>query len=207
MTIKRKRSLCAFSSPVGGFAASLPQGIPETPLRLPLYFPQSKLNEATSSETFRHWKVQDDAGAAHLNSRTRKRYRDNRPESEQVYATTITKLFGAQKEHPNASPIQSRDQPIRQQPPAQSSTLHYFWRLPSSATTSLRRNSPDSQSAFEPNSAACEDCDDSLRSADAMDLDDTLIQEETACYTCGKNVCDLCAVSADQRRCLNCATC
>jgi hypothetical protein len=53
---------------------------------------------------------------AHLNSRTRKRLRDNRPDEETIYQTTLSKLYAAQKH--DAQP-ENQDHPT---PPAPSPT-------------------------------------------------------------------------------------
>lgn len=55
-------------------------------------------------------------------------------------------------------------------------------------------------------SSICDDCDRPLSSADAMDIDDAALETDSMCGTCGKHVCDNCAVLANQRQCLDCAT-
>ncbi|KAF1355515.1 hypothetical protein BDV97DRAFT_288731 [Delphinella strobiligena] len=180
--------------------------------RLPLFFPQSKPHDPSRSEPYRDWKLQVETESPHLNSRTRKRYRDNRPDEEQVHgmsiASTMTKLFDAQREHPDAAPILSQSIPVRQQQVSQKSTLHSFWQLPKHSTVMTPH--AESMHVLPGRSHSlglvCDDCDRTLISPDAMDIDEAMFEEETACRACGKHVCDTCAVAGNQRKCLECAT-
>lgn len=225
VALKRKRSSAAFSSPGDMMTSSFPQWN-DGSSRLPLFFPQSKPLDPMRSEPSRDWKVQAETESPHLNSRTRKRYRDNRPNEEQVHgmclryaindrrlicrtaASTMNKLLNAQREHPDAAPILSQPTPVRQQHALQKSTLHSFWQLPKHSTAITphveRMHVLPSQS--HPSALVCDDCDRALTSPDAMDIDDAMSEEETACTACGKHVCDTCAVAGDERKCLECAT-
>lgn len=88
MAMKRKRSCAAFSSSADNIAPSFCQWS-DSPLRLPLYFPQSKLIDVSRVDISRDWKIQHEIESPHLNSRTRKRYRDNRPDEEQIYGMSF----------------------------------------------------------------------------------------------------------------------
>jgi hypothetical protein len=52
----------------------------------------------------------------------------------------------------------------------------------------------------------CEDCDTSLRSEGAMEVDDSSFRNELACRHCCRMICDGCALVRDARICLSCAT-
>jgi hypothetical protein len=88
---------------------------------------------------------------SHLNTRTQKRHRDNRPQQAQIHASTVQKLFQAQRKNPHAEPLLSQDLQLlqyqshlqqqqeeqtssninsNQYAPMQKSTLHSFWQLP-----------------------------------------------------------------------------
>ncbi|THY77687.1 hypothetical protein D6C93_10248 [Aureobasidium pullulans] len=134
MSTKRKRSGSLFVAPTID-ASSTP--FLSSPVRLPEFFVQNKTLGPQSSPF--SWKQQSspntsqDEGQQQLNSRTRKRYRDGRPEEAEIHASTVEKLFSAQKAHPHASPMLSQSdlQPqFQPQDTPQRSTLHSFWHLP-----------------------------------------------------------------------------
>lgn len=148
------------------------------------------------------------AGDNHLNLRTRKRVRDNRPDMEVIHQNTLAKLFEAQR---NPERLSSSNAPggigistASSQTPAQRN-LHSFFRIPQSQLPK-----PESQ-VFEQRMDACEDCGNSLvdtsgagpSEIDMMDTGDT--DSIFACQTCHRNVCDMCSVRADRRLCLECA--
>lgn len=58
----------------------------------------------------------------------------------------------------------------------------------------------------EPSHARCEDCDRRIQVEDAMDLDDSIVGQESRCQTCLRQVCDMCAVLGVRRVCLQCAS-
>lgn len=62
---------------------------------------------------------------------------------------------------------------------------------------------PESNNAH---SVSCEDCEQPISIEDAMEIDAGAIENNTACFTCGKHVCNMCAVQAHVRSCLGCAT-
>ncbi|KAF5015183.1 hypothetical protein F66182_13577, partial [Fusarium sp. NRRL 66182] len=76
----------------------------------------------------------------HMNSRTRKRVRDNRPDQQTVYANTLRMLFQAQKE-PIVSPPSDEHSPSAEPPsepealdPRQQTLLKFFRLTPSSSS-------------------------------------------------------------------------
>ncbi|KAI5206355.1 hypothetical protein E4T39_02462 [Aureobasidium subglaciale] len=206
MSIKRKRSTGSlFTASV--FEAS-PTPFSSSPYRLPEFFVQSKTNEQSSPL---NWKPSlsaigsdDTQRAQDLNSRTRKRHRDGRPEEAEIHASTVEKLFSAQKEHSHASPLPSQQSQFRQDQhlpnteAPQRSTLHSFWHLPQNTQqphAGMSRQPPPQEVL------TCDGCDNVLvpeYGMDTLDLD-------TACASCGKHVCNTCAVAADMRLCLDCA--
>ncbi|GAM40516.1 hypothetical protein TCE0_039r12922 [Talaromyces pinophilus] len=79
----------------------------------------------------------------HLNSRTRKRVRDNRPDQQTVYANTLRMLFQAQKEPIVSAP--SEEQSPSVEPPSepealdprQQTLLKFFRPTPSSSSKQI----------------------------------------------------------------------
>lgn len=224
MAFKRKRSdseALSFSSPLSD-SSSVSTLSAEA---LPFFFQQSKPVESLYAKPSWAWPTYQDDRSCGLNSRTRKRHRDDRPDENAVHgmscwlgsaicmnslaevcrvaASTIGKLFDAQRLHPNASPVFSNDSHAVEHPPQpQQNTLHSFWHInapPMSAPMSM--DSP----ANTASDMQCADCDGSLRSDDAMDVDGEMLARETACQSCGRYVCDTCAVLGNQRTCLGCA--
>jgi hypothetical protein len=114
-------------------------------------------------------------------------------------ATTIHRLFEAQKELPQASPVPSQLPSIPQPTRSQRSTLHSFWSIshPPAAV-------PPPNHAADGARMSCEDCDRALQPVDAMDLDESTLDSETQCTGCRRRICDACAVLGDERICLAC---
>jgi len=182
-----------------------------------------------------------------FSSRTRKRHRDNRPSESDVHRMhptflsaqsstlipstehTLSLLFSAQQnpqsQH-SSPPIFQSQPPVEFLPSSihtsQQSSLHSFWRIPSSG----RQSSPSSNSSSSTNTpniapvmdtfqaTNCEDCDAALNPADngdAMDVDMMIDLDipggNHACTSCGKQVCHSCSVSnlGAERKCLHCA--
>ncbi|KAI9051841.1 hypothetical protein LZ554_004102 [Drepanopeziza brunnea f. sp. 'monogermtubi'] len=157
-------------------------------------------------------------------SRTRKRYRDNRPAESEVHQHTLSLLFSAQQRPPQSSlptsfrPSSHAQKPVSAVPssqPSQQASLHSFWHGPMTAS-STRHSSPSSTYSASPVTTPgvspgvksmfpatnCEDCDASLGASndlDAMDVDvmdmDIGMVESHACTACGKYVCHGCSVS------------
>jgi len=89
MSMKRKRSTGSlFQSAT--LEASSPTPFASSPIRLPNFFVQSKTHDPQSSpftpKSYHHESSQHEENTSHtLNSRTRKRYRDARPEESQIH--------------------------------------------------------------------------------------------------------------------------
>ncbi|KZF24182.1 hypothetical protein L228DRAFT_281285 [Xylona heveae TC161] len=144
---------------------------------------------AAATDGLRMNYAMDYSGARDLNSRTRKRFRDNRPHENVVHENTLQKLFAAQQhqpphhhhhhhtaEHqmppessiPQPQPCQSsHNQHVvgRRKSPLQSS-LHAFWSLPQARTTSSMVENPFRGPAAgfirDLDTSRCEDCDAEL---------------------------------------------
>ncbi|KAH8588675.1 hypothetical protein B0O99DRAFT_355245 [Bisporella sp. PMI_857] len=167
-----------------------------------------------------------------FSSRTRKRYRDNRPTESDIHQHTLSLLFSAQQS------TQSQSQPLhlfRQQAPVsslptlaeskpQQASLHSFWAIPnarqlspaSTYSTSSFSSTPtgsDNMMTQILETSNCEDCDASLNAeedsmdVDMIDIDVSANGGNHACSSCGKQVCRNCAVSnlGAERKCLGCA--
>ena len=236
MALKRKRSTPFISSPVSDISTTTIGSSDET-AAIPFFYQQQKpispLPLQQQKPTW-SWPIYDDTPSTQLlNSRTRKRHRDDRPDEQQIHGTscwlgtiiqtstladtcrvaasTIQRLYDAQRKHPEASPIpshQSITAIMHQQPQSQpqSSTLHSFWRLP--PTSTCVSQPMQIETASQPPTSEllqCEDCDRSLRIADAMDIDESITEQESMCAMCRRHVCDGCAVLWDERICLGCA--
>lgn len=146
-------------------------------------------------------------------------------------AATLKSLFDAQRHHKNASPgvLPTTITPVQQSHqshlasdvyPPQKSTLHAFWQLPRQQheqqhhRQDIRPGGIATAGRDNRTQMSCQDCDAILLSAspslsssissDAMDIDETFLEQETACTVCGRNVCNLCAVVMDRRVCLGC---
>jgi len=232
MSLKRKRSSVTISPAVSATDGHSNPYDPSTIAYggIPAYYPLSKSISPYQSESpfLKPWSLRsgDDGTSTHLNSRTRKRHRDGRPDEEEVYASTISKLFEAQRHHPDASPMLSTANHInvdmgaatyedsahscapqersgqRQKPV----TLHSFWDIPRQVEHSNQamENRSGDLDMRGTQGTCCDDCDRPLP-APGTAVDSLTNDEETMCMSCGKNVCDLCAVRADERRCLECA--
>ncbi|KAF1990347.1 hypothetical protein K402DRAFT_324924 [Aulographum hederae CBS 113979] len=163
-------------------------------------------NRHTLENAMWNWKPKAYASSGSgLNSRTMKRVRDNRPDASIIHQLTISKLFNAQKQHPDASPIQSQERltGYREQAP-QRSTLHAFWQLPQPPSL-LNPVFFQPQSSTLVEMARCDDCERPIGTNDSMSMDlDDGPDNEYGCRACGKRVCDICAVAGDERRCLSC---
>ncbi|KAI9810042.1 MAG: hypothetical protein M1827_006740 [Pycnora praestabilis] len=213
MAHKRKRSSSlSFASPQSNSSNASTSAIDERcSSSSPTPLPQPFFTQAADAFLNKTW----DDRSRHLSSRTRKRFRDNRPSEEIVYENTLQKLFFAR---PSASPIPSHPHSpqslaapsLSQKPPPPQSSLHAFWSLPRPQpppTTTV--HTPRISSPMQVSDHHCEDCDTPLLplddGIDAMDVDG-LSGDAQMCGSCGKRVCDTCAVLGDERTCLECAT-
>ena len=241
MALKRKRSTPNFSSPFSDNTSS-DSGRSSSPL--PFFYAQSKPIEPlyqkatwsfptySSSDNYEH----DHRPTRHLlNSRTRKRHRDNRPDELSIHgaskslqwigavicmstladvcrcaASTISRLYEAQRQHPNAEPMPSQTNAASlksEHATNQRSTLHSFWNIGSAPTPVPLPVAFDSgPRSMISSDMRCEDCDGALRQDDAMELDDGAVEQESECYMCRRRVCDRCAVLGHERTCLGCAS-
>ncbi|KAI8281149.1 hypothetical protein K4K59_008339 [Colletotrichum sp. SAR11_240] len=120
------------------------------------------------------------ATPSHLDSRTRKRFRDNRPSQEEVHKRTLNMLYSAQQQDQHMeteSSLSPAPVPAVTARNTQKS-LHSFWNIKSAQPPVPRTASPPvHQRALSPTS--CEDCGAGLGSADAdgMDIDGPLQHE------------------------------
>ncbi|KAL2038354.1 hypothetical protein N7G274_009003 [Stereocaulon virgatum] len=200
MSLKRKRSTSAISPSTSSTAT--------TSSRDPSSSPSPDIsmlgNASVSPPPVHH----PESTSSHLHSRTRKRFRDNRPDESTIHETTYNKLFAAARSPPplsySISPSTSIS-PARPQPPQRQHSLHNFWSLPSSAP------SVSHPMTIVPSSGAtCEDCEASLDVdvfMGGMDDEDAK-GAEFGCQSCGKRVCGMCAVVevGVGRECLHCRT-
>ena len=161
----------------------------------------------------------------HINHRTRKRVRDNRPDLDAIHQSTLTKLFNAQKQHQNFLPdlhptktVSAQDYSTSQSTPelmepAQRS-LHSFFNIG-------QRRGPVKLPSLGPQQTGitfslCEDCGNDLEhwashqsnDSQMMEIDQRHqphLDDNHECAICNRNVCDMCAVRGDRRVCLECA--
>lgn len=125
-------------------------------------------------------------------------------------ASTMQRLFDAQRKHPMASPLPSHQnaQAAVQHEQSQRSTLHKFWSLPPSHGSTVQPMSMQVEQTVAlgiGTDLRCEDCDRSLRDDDKMDLDESAFEEDMGCIACHRHVCGACAILGDERICLSCA--
>ncbi|KAK0724732.1 hypothetical protein B0H67DRAFT_481475 [Lasiosphaeris hirsuta] len=161
---------------------------------------------------------------SHLHSRTMKRFRDNRPSDEEVHQRTLSMLYSAQQHHQRPEQAHTQQQSevapttpfdaqaqAQIQPDSQQRSLHSFWRLPVTASTSATSSAAPSPLIIRQQdaSASCEDCGAELeRDTSAMVVEcEGMGIEEHSCGACGKSVCFSCSISnlGKHRRCLVCA--
>ncbi|KAF2000261.1 hypothetical protein P154DRAFT_522734 [Amniculicola lignicola CBS 123094] len=218
MGFKRKRAADDSPASVSSFSPSTPEAQSPTPLP----HDHDSAMDLTISSRFSfspsRWGFPSSRlGSSDLGSRTRKRFRDNRPEERVIHETTIQKLFNAQRTHPHAEPILSSPHPqysTQPAPPVQKSTLHSFWKLPTPPVQAPLFQAQQQPQQHVWNGPRCEDCDVQLRGdGDGMDVDMDVDMDmgggatsQFGCNDCGKNVCGTCAVVSMTRHCLSCAT-
>ncbi|KAF2723948.1 hypothetical protein K431DRAFT_282642 [Polychaeton citri CBS 116435] len=232
MALKRKRSSPSFSPPHSNSSSS---DASSTTSSMPRWYHQSKpVDSLRQKPTWSFPTYEDSDPSSHLNatpsshlgSRTRKRHRDDRPEEAAVYASTLNRLYEAQRKHLDAQapvshpPPPSSNSAMQQQhqyshvtsPSSQQrSTLHSFWQLPASQPIAKSKGHDVMQIDSVMGSASslesrCEGCDGALKGEDSMDVDDRVLDVDTQCQGCGRHVCDSCSITAEQRVCLGCAS-
>ncbi|KAF2440314.1 hypothetical protein P171DRAFT_394657 [Karstenula rhodostoma CBS 690.94] len=211
MGFKRKRSVDESPVSVSSFAGfATPDAQSPTPLPNG-YSGMMNLDAPTSRGTGWDFSNLGRIKSGDWGLRTRKRFRDNRPDEHIIHETTINKLFSAQRTQPHAEPILSDTLPAQQEPVVQKpqkSTLHAFWNIPAPL---VQPPIAQMQPPREADAPRCEDCD-TLLEKDAndmdvdMDIDGPFERCSLACSDCGRNVCGQCAVVTNARHCLQCAT-
>jgi len=162
----------------------------------------------------------------HINFRTKKRVRDNRPDLDAIHQNTLAKLFNAQRQQVSllsdahsAGTGDVHDQVMNHSPtesaePAQRS-LHSFFNV-GQRQGSAKQAPPSTQQRAGVAFNSCEDCSNELNQSardrshewQMMEVDQMqgpLMDEDYECAVCSRNVCDMCAVRGDRRICLECA--
>jgi len=150
-------------------------------------------------------------------SRTLKRYRDNRPSEEIIHATTMQKMYAAQRQGHAPEPLLSTpimDIDTQSDSGYGQKRLDSFWAVPKTQTCSAKQTWTNQQSWHGPR---CEDCDAPI--VDTEDIaggmggadyqmsgtDAAEVQSGGCCAGCGRRVCGLCSLVREQRVCLECA--
>ncbi|KAF2653548.1 hypothetical protein K491DRAFT_717942 [Lophiostoma macrostomum CBS 122681] len=219
--LKRKRSMDLSPLSTSSYTASTPEAQSPTPL------PNNHLAmDMDISPRFNMSQAQEVRNGWGMSSgRTRKRFRDNRPDESVVHENTLHKLYEAQRNPPAtfqaaapstaiflAHPTYGCGCHVPSAPkPKQKSTLHSFWNLPAPPVQPAPAQNQPLQMI-----PRCSDCDRQLISQTEAMNDDLDIDmdiggngEDTSafsCADCGKNVCGACAVVSNARHCLQCAT-
>ncbi|KAK5109097.1 hypothetical protein LTR62_007554 [Meristemomyces frigidus] len=173
MALKRKRSSYAVSSLS---TINSDASIEQYSKAIGAYYQQQKPSPAPYEKPTWSLSTYDDRSSMqHLNSRTRKRHRDGRPDEEQVYASTIFKLYQAQLTHPDASLQSSHVDFSTMNVPnkTQKSTLHSFWQLPAARKQcGVADMDCTCDATSKLDAMCCEDCDATLRASNAMETSD-----------------------------------
>lgn len=174
-----------------------------------------------------------DTTQSHLPSRTRKRFRDNRPSEAAIHRmplptaniapnlpltmlhetdNTLSLLYAAQKQaHVDPIPSTTMNTDIIPPDTTSQTSLHTFWAdLPSQISNKTSSPSPPPvKIRYQTN---CEDCNTSLfitNEETSMDVDFDLCGTsfDYGCSACNKQVCDHCSISNldAHRQCLKCA--
>ncbi|KAJ0359335.1 hypothetical protein COL154_008364 [Colletotrichum chrysophilum] len=121
------------------------------------------------------------ATPSHLDSRTRKRFRDNRPSQEEVHQRTLQMLYSAQQQDQSMeTELSSSPAPAPAVARNTQKSLHSFWNIKSAQPPVSRMASPPvHQRALSLTS--CEDCGADLGSADADGMDINGCERDNAC--------------------------
>jgi len=145
-----------------------------------------------------------------------KRYRDNRPSQEIIHATTMQKMYAAQRQGHAAEPLLSApilDVEAQTDSGYGQKRLDAFWSVPKTQTSGARQTWTTNHEAWH--GPKCEDCD-----APVVDTEDSgmsradytmggtgaaAVQAGGCCAGCGRRVCGLCSLIREQRVCLECA--
>ncbi|KAF7514140.1 hypothetical protein GJ744_004465 [Endocarpon pusillum] len=199
------------------------------------------------------WNSPASDSSNNLNSRTRKRLRDGRPDEETIHQNTLSKLYAAQQRNEQSDAQQDHSIPFTPSPtPSRGSTTSATNTIPhhkEKAQASLHAffggghnqsvpqiPGPDPQSSHATTlpsvttaTPQCEDCSAPLLQLSSYPNDVTTVAGDTemmdidaaavgfgissssdegsaySCVSCGRRVCDTCAVRGDWRVCLECA--
>lgn len=176
------------------------------------------------------WQFPSLRANTHMNTRTSKRWRDNRPSEQVIHDNTVARLFQAQRRLEAEANFQRNLWPLnntgytQQGDPAltnavhetKQKTLHAFFGGSDQQCRSTQGHANSfhphtSENDFSMSSYFCEDCGDVLNntlglSNDSLGVIDLeLVANEYACVQCKRRVCDLCSVRGDYRNCLECA--
>lgn len=232
MLHKRKRSANILSSPSSDSCSSSTNTVQS-------FYPHTKPIPSSpfhnSSNIGKELSLEPET-PSHLNIRTRKRHRDNRPDASSVHgassagcwlgavihmraladvsrvaASTIQRLYQAQQRVNAAAEngvVSSQQQSEQQQSIPQHTVSQ------KSTLHSFWRieqpvpvlTAPQAQHADHAQDLRCEDCDGALKSEDAMDVDEVPV-EDKACGSCRRPICDGCAIYGRERVCAGCAGC
>lgn len=160
-----------------------------------------------------------------INPRTRKRFRDNRPDLKVIHQNTLAKLYNAQKNE-RVAPINSEvsfSSPSNNvvsgfgdhQHEHRQQSLHSFFNIRQSQPCK-EVPSPYQHLYSQSSTEGCYGCGNHLHSnvsdpsgeQDMMVIDQlsgTALDEDYECAACRRRVCDTCAVRGDHRICLECA--
>ena len=227
MGLKRKRSFDGLASPPpsGSSCSESPSPAPFLSGPLALDDRMDVEDPSSCSDVIRNWfgdLAAHEMASSRLNSRTRKRLRDNRPDAHIVHgvftsstqSATLTSLENTyQKLYQAQQTSFTPPTPVLPRPTSTSSTtsskqsqstLHSFWELP-------RLPRP---STCEPTFTdieqrrQCEDCDVWLGSMGDGSMEmDSLLTNNDNCRACNRLVCDTCSVQgASGKECLQCKT-
>ena len=170
--------------------------------------PQKLLSFSSISGQYQH--NQRLTGQRHMNLRTRKRFRDNRPDEDAIHKATLAKLFSAQQQAtppdqhfvmmPDVSLPESNECGPVTMPERSQRDLHSFFAIKSQPVK------PQQRQLISEVQHHCEDCGNRLCGAlDSTMLDvEMIVDQEYACYVCSRHVCDICAVRGKERICLEC---
>ncbi|KAF2110369.1 hypothetical protein BDV96DRAFT_501234 [Lophiotrema nucula] len=215
MGFKRKRSIDQSPLSVSSWTASTPEAQSPTPLPHDMDTVMDlDISSRLDTDFRKRWESRRERLHSDIGSRTRKRFRDNRPDERAIHESTINKLFSAQRNHPHASPVMSESHPsvVQHAPTVQKSTLHSFWKLPAPPVQAPAMQVQHDQAApANWEAPRCDDCDAPLQhDSNAMDVDMDFdgsgSDSQFACHDCGRKICGTCAVVSNSRHCLQCAT-
>ncbi|KAF2260434.1 hypothetical protein CC78DRAFT_536416 [Lojkania enalia] len=129
MAGKRKRDVQESPVSTSSFASSTPEA--PSPSNLPQGESMELDTPSARPVLSGSWEFHAARLAAEVDSRTRKRHRDDKPNERAIAERTLTMLFDAQRSNPDAKPMMSEDkEPAQQDMVGQKSILDYFTKVP-----------------------------------------------------------------------------